>query len=580
MPNQRNVSLSEGCKRYDEAIRAIPKYLYNAEKEPNALLDPALDKLNGVYYINPCMGHKKGARHISKKLEAFYKQKTNKDAKTNTQICTAIVTMPKDFIMAHYDLEEKEYVLLDKYFQEKEIDSDELLLVKAIKEKLVHIRWTKEELDEIHMFFKAAQKAYCIAAGIKGCKVTYALDENGKPRKDKNGRKIVVSEDYTDSDILWSISHVSESWPHLHLGFLPMSYVQDTKKAEKYEQDKSERNAKIEELVASGMSQKEAIALHPAVPKPFAMNGDLDREIDMNEKATGCTVKRFNKGYLYKLNATLERRMAEEGFAVHIANGAGGKFDVQKQKREKRFEQSTDEKAFKALLLEKEKLEKKNSQLNQENVHLKEKTATVSCRLLVLQDELDEKQNEISRKDECIAQLQDYIKSLNEELMNLLEKVRTILPRIISKFLTQWEKAKTISEMNRIDEEAKGEIHFRETEANRMIDKLEEKADAILKVNEIVNGINMDTFLRTDNTVEVAKQKILKRAEAIGLSEVFSNGYFMELALMDWFNKEKHRAKLEKLSEVDARLYMQSVNRAELAIEYALERAEELEEEC
>lgn len=45
MPNQRNVSLSEGCKRYDEAIRAIPKYLYNAEKEPNALLDPTLDKL-------------------------------------------------------------------------------------------------------------------------------------------------------------------------------------------------------------------------------------------------------------------------------------------------------------------------------------------------------------------------------------------------------------------------------------------------------------------------------------------------------------------------------------------------------
>lgn len=44
--------------------------------------------------------------------------------------------------------------------------------------------------------------------------------------------------------------------------------------------------------------------------------------------------------------------------------------------------------------------------------------------------------------------------------------------------------------------------------------------------------------------------------------------------------KEKHREKLEKLSEVDARLYMQSVNRAELAIEYALERAEELEEEC
>ena len=58
------------------------------------------------------------------------------------------------------------------------------------------------------------EKAYCIAAGIKGCEV----------KKDENGRLV---EDYTNSDLLWSISHLSESFPHLHLGFLPMSYIKE-----------------------------------------------------------------------------------------------------------------------------------------------------------------------------------------------------------------------------------------------------------------------------------------------------------------------------------------------------------------
>ena len=89
----------------------------------------------------------------------------------------------------------------------------------------------------------------------------------------------------------------------------------------------------------------------------------------------------------------------------------------------------------------------------------------------------------------------------------------------------------------------------------------------------------MATFERTDQKVGFAKKQIQKLAEATGQAEAFEDERTMNYALFDWFNKEKYEEVLAHKSEVDASLYMKAPLRAERAIEYALEKIEEVEME-
>lgn len=585
MPNQQNVSMVNGCKRFDEAIRAIEKYQYNAEKEPNALLDTTMDALNGIYYTNPCMHHKKGARNISKGLKEFYKTKVEKDPSSDASICTCIVTMPKDFIKAHYNISDHEYVLLDKFFNNKTLNSYELQEVEALKKRLVHPQWTKEEQQRIHQFFMATIYIYCKQAGIKGPKVIFKKDENGNVLVNEQGQKIIEKLDFDGSDVLWSVSHLSESFPHLHLGFLPLAYMKDKTTLEQYEKDKEARTKKIQELVDSGVDKKIATKSVPKVQRPYSLEGDLYREIEKDEMPIGCTVRRFKNTYLRNLNTTLEKGLKNDfGIDAHIATGAGSKFDVQKTKKNERFEGSTLEKAYEELKQEKERIELELTiAINEKELAeakastCEEQVAKATRELEEMNDALEEKEIELNEKATQMQSLKDAIKDLKEELASLVKEVALFVPNVIKAFIKGWKEAKTKSQMEKIDSQARAEALAGVNDMTQHLQELGSRAEALLEEDEIVNGINMSTFNQTDQKIGFAKNQIVKSANMYGKAKVFADRRVLAFALQDWFDKDKHKERIASMSEIDARLYIKFPNRAARAVEYALEKIEEME---
>lgn len=585
MPNQQNVNMTDGCKRFDEAIRGIEKYQYKVEKEPNALLDTTMDALNGIYYTNPCMHHKKGARNISKGLKEFYKTKVGKDPSSDSSICTCIVTMPKDFIKAHYNISDHEYVLLDKFFNDKTLNSYELQEVEALKKRLVHPQWTKEEQKQIHQFFMATTYIYCKQAGIKGPKVIFKKDENGNDIVNEQGQKIIERLDFDGSDVLWSVSHLSESFPHLHIGFLPLAYMKDKTPLEQYEKDKEERINKIQELVDSGVDKKIATKSIPTIKRPYSLEGDLYREIEKDEEPIGCTVRRFKNTYLRNLNSTLEKGLKKDfGIDAHIATGAGNKFDVQKTKKNERFEGSTLEKAYEELKQEKERIELELTiAINEKEIAeakasiCEEQVAKATRELEEMNDSLEEKEIELNEKVAQVESLRDIIKDLKNELTSLVKEVALFIPNVIKAFIKGWKEAKTKSQMEKIDSQARAEALAGVNDMTQHLQELGSRAEALLEEDEIVNGINMATFNQTDQKIGFAKNQIVKSANLCGKAEVLADRRVLAFALQDWFDKDKHKERIASMSEIDASLYMKFPNRAAKAVEYALEKIEEME---
>lgn len=104
------------------------------------------------------------------------------------------------------------------------------------------------------------------------------------------------------------------------------------------------------------------------------------------------------------------------------------------------------------------------------------------------------------------------------------------------------------------------------------------QAEASACKEEVASGVKLATFERTDQKVGFAKKQIMKAAEATGQAEAFEDERTMTYALFDWFNKEKYASVLERKNEVEASLFMKNPLRAERALEYALEKVEEMEE--
>ena len=109
--------------------------------------------------------------------------------------------------------------------------------------------------------------------------------------------------------------------------------------------------------------------------------------------------------------------------------------------------------------------------------------------------------------------------------------------------------------------------------------ELGEKAEALVS-EEIVSGQKMSTFIMTKQKYGFAKSTLSKKAAELGYGEAFeSNPLLLEFALEDWFNYGKHKEAMEQMTEVEASLYMKMPNRIERALEYAIEKAQEMEED-
>lgn len=520
MPNLETYSLPQICGLFDEAIRTIPGYeKYDPTYEPKALIDYEKTKDNYALYINRCMLHKKGERNKSQKIINFIQEKTGKTPRKDTVACSLIFTLPRDY-----------------------------------------------EGDP-QTFFETGVKALCIICGIK------------------------------KEDILYACVHMDESQPHLHFAFLPMAYVRE------YDTKLTEYNQKRDEAKANGTKV-------PA--RPTILKGEVNRKIGGNEKPISTNCGRFGKGFLHSLNKNLEDRLREEGIEVRIANGAGSKFDPQRlnhQQREeslKLFEENAklkkeNEKA-KAEKTQaeakvsaiKSELNKVESQLDKmqeeltiainekENAEAKataceKKVGKATRELEELQDTLEEKEIEISEKVVQVESLKDVIKDLKMELANLVKEVALFVPSVIKAFIKGWKEAKTEAQMEKIDSQARAEALTGANQMTKHLRVLGSRAEALLEEDEIVNGVNMATFNQTDQKIGFAKNQILKNATLCGKAEFFADGQAMTFALQDWFDKDKHKERIASMSELDASLYMKNPNRAARAVEYAMERIEEMD---
>ena len=87
----------------------------------------------------------------------------------------------------------------------------------------------------------------------------------------------------------------------------------------------------------------------------------------------------------------------------------------------------------------------------------------------------------------------------------------------------------------------------------------------------MISGVKMATFNQTPQRIGFAKKQIVKAAERMGQVEIFEKHLeVLDKALSDWFDLEKYKKEIKKMSDVDAKLFMDSMARAERAMEVAL----------
>lgn len=178
-------------------------------------------------------------------------------------------------------------------------------------------------------------------------------------------------------------------------------------------------------------------------------------------------------------------------------------------------------------------------------------------------DLLEEKEIELSEKLEQIASLKELIRDLKEELSRLVKEVALFVPNVVKAFIGKWKEAKTISQMEKADTEAREEAIAGAKALTENLRVFGTRAEALLAEEEVVSGVKMATFERTDQKEGFAKKQVLKAAEATGQAEAFEDARVMTYALFDWFNKEKYASVLERKSEVEASLFMKNPLRAE-----------------
>ena len=587
-----------------EAMRTmLKKGEVVAERESKALIDTSLTSKN-VTYVHECLEPikmepakrkktKEGATVYYRKDEngelveyvrgqgiADYhnsqvKSKLNKARMTGSdkQLSKAmgfIITLPKDYIQGIIpDLSDHEY------------------------EYLV----TKLEAEQNHQPFKT-DEVYETSLNMKFCKHEWTEEEMEKAKKFLLAGKDSVLEEMgiREKDVLFYAIHFDESFPHIHCMALPTC-------EKTYEEDIYSKKQKKDGTYTL-LHKKGETDISYGVGKYYAER-DKDGEY--------VFFKNFHQNVV--------DRMKSKGFdAEGLVNGVTSEkcFDPAQMSHDQR--EHSVRKAMEILALQKKlaKLEEEKTALESDKVAMQEEfdatKASMREQLQKLIDEkkavqaeastakdqaakatlevakakeeleqakdlLEEKEIELDEKIQQVVSMRELIKDLKEELSRLVKEVALFVPNVVKAFIGKWKEAKTTSQMEKVDASAQAEAIAGAKALTENLRTFGTRAEALLAEEEVVSGVKMATFERTDQKVGFAKKQIQKLAEATGQAEVFEDERTMNYALFDWFNKEKYEEVLAHKSEVDASLYMKAPLRAERAIEYALEKIEEVEME-
>lgn len=580
-----------------EAMRTmLKKGEVVAERESKALIDTSLTSKN-VTYVHECLEPikmepakrkktKEGATVYYRKDEngelveyvrgqgiADYhnsqvKSKLNKARMTGSdkQLSKAmgfIITLPKDYIQGIIpDLSDHEY------------------------EYLV----TKLEAEQNHQPFKT-DEVYETSLNMKFCKHEWTEEEMEKAKKFLLAGKDSVLEEMgiREKDVLFYAIHFDESFPHIHCMALPTC-------EKTYEEDIYSKKQKKDGTYTL-LHKKGETDISYGVGKYYAER-DKDGEYVFFKNFHENIVKRMrSKGY--DAEGLVNGVTSEKCFDPSTMNQDQRKQSVRKaieilalQKKLKEIEAEKNALEADKVAMQEEFDEKQSSMQKQldklkeqrdtartEVQSIKQEKAKAQEELEQAKDLLEEKQIELDEQVEKITSLRELIKDLKEELARLAKDVAMFIPNLVKTFLVKWKEAKTISQMEKVDAAAQAEAIAGAKALTENLRTFGTRAEALLAEEEVVSGVKMATFERTDQKVGFAKKQVLKAAEAAGQAEVFEDARVMNYALSDWFNKEKYEEVLAHKSEVEASLYMKAPLRAERAIEYALEKIEEAEME-
>lgn len=295
MANFRTVDFNGAVHDGQEAERTLSGYTNdpNDTKERRALLNKEKSKDNLALIFRDCMKVKPGSKYKTRGLSAYYRQLYNKDSHKNTVVCEFFLPLPRTYLGADYHLTGREYKAICNEHEGKPVTDSEAL--ESANKKLLSRDYSDAEKEAIYDFYKKSIRVVCKVFGIK------------------------------EEDILYAVIHMDESSPHCHFAFLPAVYIQDQKAWNAYQN-----------LEVKG-------------ERPKSLYGDVNREIGADEKAVGCSVRRFDKSFLYKLNKRLEDAFKEQDIEVKLSTGKGQYNNVQftgkQQRRDAAIARALEEEA-------------------------------------------------------------------------------------------------------------------------------------------------------------------------------------------------------------------------------------------
>ncbi|MCR5126853.1 MAG: plasmid recombination protein [Lachnospiraceae bacterium] len=405
MPDLKTISLQQAIHCSQEAVRTLSGYSpEDSNIKRHALLNKEKSADNVTLFLRDCVNIQPGTKNQTKALEQYYRDRFHKSAKKNTCACSLFFGLPKDYLPADFHLTGPEYkALCMEAANQPGVDREAL---ERAHKKILSRDFTDAEKDAIRDFFEKAIPVLCRILGIK------------------------------EDDILYAIVHMDESFPHLHFSFLPAAYVQDQVAWQAYQ-------------------------AQPAKGKrPRSLRGDINRTIAPSENPIGCSVERFNRPFLLRLNQNLEKGFQEQGIQVHIANSKGQINDVQKTAKPQR------EAAAIARGLEEESKRRRKEMdaefdteyskrkviLNQLNVEIRDSKAErdeLQNEVASLTTRQNTLQSKIAKSESRLEQIKDSIKDAQKELSDLQERIHFWVAagiRKIKKALSRKDKDEAANE--------------------------------------------------------------------------------------------------------------------------------------
>ena len=522
-----------------------------ADREGNALIDTSMTRYNETY-VHDCLkpikdepakrrktkegtkyyrknkdgelveyqrGQSIASYHNSQVKNKYDNARMTGDTKQLSKAIGFIITLPKDYIQGvipEISDEEYEYLVTkteaEQMHQPFKIDE---LYEKTLNEKFSRHKWTKEEMEKAKEFLFVARDCVLEEMGIR------------------------------KEDVLFYALHFDESFPHLHA--LALCTQEKT-----YEQDIYSKKKKKDGTYT---------LLHKKGEKEISYS--VAKLYKQNKEGEYIFFKDFHQHIV--------ERMVNKGIdASGLINGVTSerKFNPAQMNHDQREESVKQSMKILAMQKKVKQLETKSSVFESKIKTVEKQLNKVQEEFEELQDIIEEKDIELQEKDAQINSMTVVIRELKTELTKLVKEVAMFIPNVVKSFLNRWKEAKTITEMEKIDTQAKTEVMSRANKMTEHLNELCSSAETLLE-EEVINGINMSRFERTDQKIGFAKKQILKAAEAAGELQAFENNpVLLEIALEDWFDGKKYREKLKEMSDVEASLYMKATYRAERAIEY------------